>query len=881
MSGQTATGRDGPDFHDIVVHKPGIAPPKGDMNTRPYGHERSRIDIRCIAATTLLVVGSLLSAGCSRSFYRDQADFEAYGLIGRGAEGPGWELKDYSIEAAPQSRMHDPYCPNWPPMPTDDPTSHQLMQCVDGKRGSRAWERYGTTPFVENPYWLLHLLYDDEGNVVLDRESAVFLARLHSRRYQNELEELYLSALDVSFQQFRFDAQFFGGHSTFFTADGPDRPSGRASILAVHTDMGRILEMRKRFATGTELVVGVANSLVWQFAGPDEYAAHSLLDFSLVQPLLRGAGRAVVLESLTDAERALLANIRQMERFRCSFYVNTVSGRTPDPGPSRSGIGLGSLSPGASTGAGGLLALMEQQVRIRNQRANVAGLRESLDQLDSAYEAGRIDRLQVDQARQALYNAQSRLLSLEKTYRDRLDAYKVQLGLPPGLPVKVEDPMLGRFDLIDPRTTEAQDRVAGLLLKLRDPDVPLTDDLAGSIAHVTDLVGTALELLERDMQELDAAVPMRLANLDRLATRPELRNGDVERTAVSPEAFNRRVERLHGEFQKVRAELAGTLAELEPYREPEVTDSFAPLPDESPDRHTADLTAAMRQLGQHLASLALVQAWARLDTVTLTPIELPWQDAVDTARRNRLDWMNARAALVDRWRRVEIAANALRGNLNVTFSGDMGTKDNNPLKFRSTTGRLRVGLQFDAPLTRLAERNAYRETLIDYHRVRREYYAFEDGVAQTLRETLRTIELNQLDFELAREGVQVAISQVELTQLRLQRPPRPGEEQVFGATTARDLVQALSGLLGAQDSFLNLWVNYEVQRMNLDLDLGTMRLDDRGTWLDPGEIVPGAARTDADPSADEPGELNIEPGPRFEEIPIPPGVPLPLLPEEP
>ncbi len=820
--------------------------------------------------------------GCSRSFYREQADFEAYNLIGRGAQGPGWELTDYSIDTAPQSRMYDPNCPNWPPMPPDDPTSHQLMQCVDGKRGSRAWRRYGNTPFVENPYWLLHLPYDDEGNVVLNRESAVLLARMHSRRYQGELEDLYLSALDVSYQQFRFDAQFFGGYSTFFTADGPDRAGGPSSVLAINSDMGRIIEMRKRFATGTELVVGMANSLVWQFAGPDQYAASSLLDFSLVQPLLRGAGRAVVLESLTDSERALLANIRQMERFQCSFYANTVAGRTADAGPSRAGIGLGALSGGASSGAGGLLTLMEQQIRIRNQRANVAGLRESLDQLDSAYEAGRIDRFQVDLARQALYSAQSRLLSIKKTYQDRLDAYKVQIGLPPGLPVIVEDPLLGRFDLIDPRTTDALDRAAELLLQIRDPDVPLPDDLAGSMDHVVTLAATALEVLERDMQELEAALPKRRASLRQLASRPELHDGDVERTAVSPEALDRRVGRLREEFQKLRANTKDALAEVEPYRQPGVAESPAQRQGETPDARSEAMVPALRLLAEHLATLSLVQAWARLDTVTLTPIELPWQDAVETARNNRLDWMNARAALVDRWRQVEVAANALRSDLDVTFSGDLGTTDNNPLKFRSTTGRLRVGLRFDAPLTRLAERNAYRETLIGYDRARREYYAYEDAVVQSLRETLRTIQLNQLDFELAREAVQVAIAQVEITQLRLQRPPKPGEEQTFGATTARDLVQALSGLLGAQDSFLSLWVNYEAQRLNLDLDLGTMRLDDRGVWLDPGEIVPGATRTGANLPAGEGGmvnpDLDAEPRRLLEEIPVPPGVALPGLP---
>ena len=33
-----------------------------------------------------------------------------------------------------------------------------------------------------------------------------------------------------------------------------------------------------------------------------------------------------------------------------------------------------------------------------------------------------------------------------------------------------------------------------------------------------------------------------------------------------------------------------------------------------------------------------------------------------------------------------------------------------------------------------------------------------------------------------------------------------------------------------------MWVNYEVLRRNLDLELGVMQLDDDGQWIDPGPI---------------------------------------------
>jgi outer membrane protein TolC len=836
------------------------------------------------------VLATLASGlGCSRAYYRREADCESYDLIGRGADCPEWQLDDYAISPAPESRMAPVGLADCPPMPPDDPTALRLLQCTEGKRGWRTWAAYGQTPYVENPTWATFLPRNDQGQVLLDRETVIQLARLQSPDYQSELENLYLSALDVTFERFRFDSQFFGGYSTFFTADGPARSSGRQSQLAINSDIARILEWRRRLAGGGELVVGLANSLVWQFAGPDEYTATSLLDFSLVQPLLRAAGRAVVLEELTQSQRNLLANIRQMVRYRRAFYADVMTGRSTGPGPSPGGLSLGALTTGPTSGNGGLLSLMAQQVRIRNQRANVAGLRDSLEQLQELYEAGRIDSLQLAQTRQALYDAQSRLLSLQTQYEDGLDQYKIQLGLPPGLEVTVDDPLLRPFDLIDPDMTEAQDFVAEALVRANEPEAIAPERITAAIERARRESLEAIGLVEQDMARLREELPQRRKNLERLANRPELLQGEIERTAVDVALLQRRVERLEEEYARLVPlieQALETLATFDPQSMPtgEAPSPAAPTPDrpEVPDpAESADaapgvpegLIPALRQLSRHMAALSLVQARARLDTVSLVSVDLDWQRALQIARRNRLDWMNARSALVDRWRQIEIVANDLRGQLDVTFSGDMGTTDDNPVQFRSTTGRLRVGLEFDAPLTRLVERNAYREALIDYQRARREYYTFEDRVSQSLRSTLRQIALNQLDFEIQREAVQIAISQVELTQLRLQRPPRPGEGSDFGATTARDLVQALSGLLNAQNQFLNVWVDYQVRRLDLDLDLGTMRLDERGVWINPGEIIDDASgdpSTEADPTDIE-GWLPPE---AAEAIPTPPGAPV-------
>jgi hypothetical protein len=223
-----------------------------------------------------------------------------------------------------------------------------------------------------------------------------------------------------------------------------------------------------------------------------------------------------------------------------------------------------------------------------------------------------------------------------------------------------------------------------------------------------------------------------------------------------------------------------------------------------------------------------LQARARLDAIDLEPTELRPEQALEIARRYRRDWANARAALVDSWRLIHFNANDLQSAVDLVFSGDLGNVGDNPFRLRDTNGRLRVGVEFDTPTSRLAERNVYRQSLIEYQQARRNYYRFVDRVHQQIRSTLRQTRLNEINLELRREAVFVAIAQVDLTQLRLSEPPKPGATAQFNNTTARDLVQALGDLLSVQNDLLSVWVNNRVQRITLELDLDVMELDREG-----------------------------------------------------
>ena len=254
------------------------------VTARSYGWSRPGI-------AALIVALALAPAGCSRNHYYTQADKDAGKLVAEKACDPRWTMPPgFTVNQDPRSRYYDPCDQIFPPMPPDDPAADRLMVCVDGMKGFRHWHDHGDRTQLDNPDWRARLgqcvEMTAEGRMKLSLPSAVRLAYLNSPSYQSQLETLYLSALDVSTERFRLDVQFFGTNNTTFTTTGPLNTNGEASTLETDTSFN----MQRNLATGGEFLAGIANSIVWQFAGPQTFSNISIANFSLLQPLLRGAG---------------------------------------------------------------------------------------------------------------------------------------------------------------------------------------------------------------------------------------------------------------------------------------------------------------------------------------------------------------------------------------------------------------------------------------------------------------------------------------------------------------------------------------------------------------------------------------------------------------
>ena len=305
----------------------------------------------------------------------------------------------------------------------------------------------------------------DSKPFVVTMEQAFTLTLINSRNYQSQLENLYGTSLAVTLQRFAFMPQFYAGMSplTGILQGGSQGPGlgiapnfGNSFTYATKEtgtqisalNLGTVAGVGKTFSTGGRILAGFANQVVFNFVGKNSVQpkVQSFLPLAFVQPFLRGGGRAVTLELLTQAERNLVYAVRSFAKFRQEFIVSTLTGGTiPNLGsavPSQGFSGGGSGDPVI-----GFLNVAEDIQLVENARRNVA----AYDQIVQVYtalidgESSGLSQLQLDQVSQQLQNARQNLVSSRTQYRADLDGFKMQMGLPPDTPLVVDRGVVARF----------------------------------------------------------------------------------------------------------------------------------------------------------------------------------------------------------------------------------------------------------------------------------------------------------------------------------------------------------------------------------------------------------------------------------------------------
>src|SRR5262249_11137383 len=148
------------------------------------------------------------------------------------------------------------------------------------------------------------------------------------------------AALPGTLQRFSFAYQWFAIENAFREWAGPESLVGQRNNWTLNSAAG----FSKLFSTAALLTFAFAINTVFNFVGAArDLLTASTLSLGLVQRLLRGGGKAVALEPLTQVERNLVYDIRSFFRFREQFYVSIVLGSNLP----------GSLATAAGIGGGG------------------------------------------------------------------------------------------------------------------------------------------------------------------------------------------------------------------------------------------------------------------------------------------------------------------------------------------------------------------------------------------------------------------------------------------------------------------------------------------------------------------------------------------------
>jgi len=792
----------------------------------------------------LLAALVLATQGCTRTYYRDYADSDVYGILKERLFDWRWRAPERPVEADPHSRMGDVNDPNHVPIVPDEVAARRFQVSNRFPFEYRFWRKRGTTP-VEDLSWQPFVSVESDGKVLLSKDSIVRLGLMHSRDYQTEYENLYLAALALTLARFQFMIQGYSIWNIFFapltgggiastpsTSTGIGTSSSSGSTTGTTTSTGATPAVAGTAATtktpnlnnqlllnaqngfnlemmsGAQLLVNLANQIVFEYSNHGVQMVSPSLTVSLTQPLLAGAWARIVTQPLSLQERGVLYTLRSFAEFRRQFYVSLVTGQGGSSISTLNGVGASYFS------SSGYLQLLSQLQQIRNTEFNVQTYKRNLELYEAELRAEIRTVLERDQIAQQYQQNQLTLLSQQAGLQSTLDAFKINLGLPTELDVRIDDSVLDQFELNNPRLDKMHDRAEALIVKLLQNDELPRSELAN-----------AARQLRTEFAELEKVHDQAVLELGRWLERLE---ATQKRGFSGPDAEHDK--EIFERQKRLSTEIQGVLTETDQgidHNQIDLDKYLAELDATPPADATKTLRSLLsKEFRARLSEVSVAQTQTRVFLIGLPPVDLTVNQGIQIALGNRLDLQNSLATVTDAWRQVEVDANALQGILNFQYNGILNETPSHAgfFRFDAANSIQTFGLQFQAPINRRAQRNQYRADQINYQRARRAYMLARDTVVQEIRQDMRQLVLQRRTFEINRELLITSTRLLEQAEFEVRFPP----DNVKPVTL--NLLQALSNVLIARNSLISSWVSYETARMTLYRDFDLMDIDANGVW---------------------------------------------------
>jgi outer membrane protein TolC len=273
---------------------------------------------------------------------------------------------------------------------------------------------------------------DGKTRRTLNLDDAFNVALAHNRDYLSRKEDLYQASLDVFLARHVFELQPFA--STTAGVSGNGESSDYASAFTATQSVG----VKQQLPLGGTVIAQYLASSVQQLRKHVATPEDGTLSVSAQIPLLRGAG-SVAQEDLISAERSMIYEVRDFERYRRGFLVSV---------------------------AGQYFSLVNQRSQIVNRFRNVRSYIFITERSKALFDAGMARRrttlLDVMRASQSEFQARSSLIAAIEQYELALDRFKILLGMPVGEAIDVAPQYLS----IAPPSESELDAVA-IAMRLR------------------------------------------------------------------------------------------------------------------------------------------------------------------------------------------------------------------------------------------------------------------------------------------------------------------------------------------------------------------------------------------------------------------------------
>lgn len=257
-----------------------------------------------------------------------------------------------------------------------------------------------------------NVLFKSQEPLKISLVDALQFAARNSRAYQTQKESVFSSALDLDLSREAYRNSYSGLLSSMFSGSGSGDNANRQTGGKADSGVSRKLR------SGGTLAGKLGLDLVKLLTMDKTSTFGILADASISIPLLKGAGKAIAMEPLTQAERNMVHTIWNFERYKKTFAIDITSS---------------------------YLTALQTQKQIENAVDNHQRIVDTRKRMEALAEAGRTSQTELDQAKQNELQADNSLVSTKQRLEAQFDNFKTKLGIPTDARIVLDETELTRL----------------------------------------------------------------------------------------------------------------------------------------------------------------------------------------------------------------------------------------------------------------------------------------------------------------------------------------------------------------------------------------------------------------------------------------------------